>query len=275
MNYRVSERQQVVIIILLAGFVLFALAFFILAPINMQRLRLEKENEAKTDQLTREGFPLGEEPLIKQREAEERRKRELYAYWETVTNRLSTFPEMKSGNTAAVEHIDYKVALFDVENRLRERAHDLGIKIPRDLGLYDTLRSNEDARSRMLQLRAEEKVLDLLLDLKTGTIRSVEPLDPLQHGTGTRSDVFIEEYPVLVNCLCGVDNVLTLLRALKIRNPTLLVRRMRIQRLPGEATEQLELNATLSVLVFTKSAQSIAPVETRTEPSGPIRPLGH
>lgn len=275
MNYNVSERQQVVIIIALAGMVLFALAFFILAPINMRRHRLEKENNAKTDQLTREGYPLGEEPLIKQRVAEEQRKRELLMHWQTVTNRLAAFPETASVSTATIEHIDYKVALFDVENRLRDRADDLGIKIPRDLGLNDTLRSNEDARGRMLQLRAEEKVLDLLLDLKTGTIRSVEPLVPILHGVGPRNEVFLEEYPVLVDCQCGLDNVLTLLRALKTRAPTLVVRRMRIKRLPGEQPDQLELSAVLSALVFMKDAQAIAPAATRTTTAGPVMPLGH
>ena len=275
MKFDVSERQQVVIIIVVAGMVLFSLAFFILAPLNMRRHQLERENLAKTEQLTREGYPLGEEPLIQQRAAENQRKREFLKYWQDATNRLDAFPDMASTTTGTIEHIDYKVELFDVENHLRDRARQLGIKIPGDLGLDDTLRSNEDARTRTLQLRAVKKLVDLLLDLKTGTIKSVEPLEPFLHSAGANKEVFMEEYPVLLHCQSGLANVLTLLRALKTIDHTLVVRRLRIQRMPGDSAEQLELNAVLSALVFVKDAQEILPVETRKAAAGRVMPLGH
>jgi len=173
-----SERQQVTAIILCAALAVGLLWFFALLPLQRKRQGLERENRQMQEDLARGNYLLGEMPLENRKIAVLEEGKRLAREWRDGALTLSTFTNQTIQADRDVSKIDYKVALFEVRESLAKKAAERGIRPTFELAIDEAVPGNEDARKRMLQLRAVEKVMDAALDVKVGRVESVEPFEP-------------------------------------------------------------------------------------------------
>ena len=273
-----SERQQVLAIILMAGAIIFAIYFFLLLPQNQRRRRLTRDISGMRSQLQQQNYLMGESALRKERDEEDGHNHNLCTQWTNLAARLAAFSNQAELAKSYVGHIDFKVALFDVRRRLQHKSQELGISLPHHLGMDDEVRSNEDARQLMLQLRAVEKLVDMALDLKINMLRSIEPMPQILHrvgGSGTEEDpgdTYLEEYPVQVEFFGSFENLYDLLYAILEPEHVFVLRRLRVESTSYASPGLLTMKAMLSALVFTKGPEDTLPTRVasarRRTPTG-------
>ena len=270
-----SERQQVVAIILMAGAMIFALWFFLLTPLNRRRQNMENDIESLRAELASKDYLLGEGVLRGKLNDAEQRHDYLLSQWSNATARLTTFSNQQELVDSHVGRIDFKVALFDVRQRLLKKSRSLKIRLPHDLGIDMAVQSNEDARRLMLQLRTVEKLVDLALDLKIDMLRHIEPLLPVKHAAGEGRESFIEEYPVRLEFFGSLEDVYELFAAIFQPGHVFALKHLRVESASRNKPELLSVNATLSGLLFLKGPEAFTPTPrrrtltpTRTRPTG-------
>jgi Tfp pilus assembly protein PilO len=268
-----SERRQVLAIIVMAGTLLFLLWFFLLLPQSRTRSRLTRDISQMRQQLEQKNALLGQDTLLRRKQIEFERNEALLAEWKETTERLSAFTNRQELVAARIGHIDFKVALFDVRQRLRNKSKALDISLPYDLGMADSVSGNEDARKLMLQLRAVETLVDLALDQKINTLRHVQPLAPVRHDAEGSQESFFEEYPVRVEFFGSMENLYDLLRATLAPQHMFVLRNVKIEAPARDRPEALNISLVMGALVFLKS-----PEEMRLAPAKATRqmsPMGY
>jgi len=268
-----SQRQQVLAVILMAGAVLFALWFFLLTPLNRRRARLEREIQNMRSQLASKNYLLGENVLREKSREAQKHNADLRKEWERMRSHLTVFTNQTGLAESDIGHIDYKVALYDVRRRLLQKSRDLKISLPHDLGLDEAVRSNEDARKLMLQLRSVEKLVDLALDLKIDMLRDVMPLPPALHAAGEQNETFLEEYPVRIGFFGSLDNLYRLFHAVLQPGRTFALRHLRVETASRNRPGLLDVRAELSTFVFLKDPEEMNLAARK--PAAPGRPMGH
>lgn len=268
-----SERQQVVVIILAIGIVLFVLWYFLLLPMNRQRKRLEGDIESMAAELAQKSYLLGEDALQRRLNAEIERYRALEKEWQDTVAQLCALSPRDTA-ISNVERIDFKVALFTVRQRLLQKARSLGISLPYNLGVDETIVSNEDAFQRMLQLRVVEKLVDLALDLKIKTVRGVTPLPPIAHRAGAGRDEYFREYPLELDLYGTQDNLFELLNIVMEPGHVFVLRGLRVEPTGKGSSDVVNIKAVMSALVFLKGPGELTVASGETK-ARPRRPTGH
>lgn len=272
---KISERQQVVAIMGAVGALLFLLWFFLLLPMNRQRERLEQEIDGMTAELAQKNYLLGEDALQRRLDEEANRYQTLEKEWTKTVDYLGALAPREDMTTSSVAHIDFKVALFTVRQRLLQKSRTLGISLPYDLGVDETIVSDDDAFERMLQLRVVEKLVDLALDLKIKTVRGLRPLPPVAHRAGTAKEEYFREYPLELDLYGSQENLYELLDVVMEPGHVFVLRGLRVEPTGKTRADLLNIKAVMSALVFLKSPGELshAPLPSKTE--RPRRPLGH
>ncbi len=242
----VSERQQVVAIIVLSIAAILGLWFFLLRPQAERRREITRQWERH--QRSRYAH-LSREDLIRERDTVEANLRQVQAQWDEIRKRLSTYTLAEALIGAQVGNIDYKVELLNERRRLAEKSEQLGIElIPRDLGMPTAVTTQKDARVLLLKLRAIEKLADLTLDRRITRLIAIEPLDPLHHRLPGREDVFLEEYPIQTEFEISFEALYQLMHSVFERNRVFVFRQLRVNA--GDTPESpLRVNAVLSALI--------------------------
>jgi hypothetical protein len=243
------KRQQVLAVVLAGVCLILCILACPLSALKYNTATLERRIAAKSDELSKKNYLLGEKTLGEKRQEEQARNALLTDEWRRMVARVSVFP--KSEEQASVGHIDFKVKLFDVRQRLLRKSRSLDIGLPGDLGVDDAIHSDEDARKKMLQLRTVEKLVNLALDLKIVTLRSIEPLPPVSHQTEQKV-AFLEEYPVRMEFSGDIGNLYDLLNATIEPDSTLALKRVRIEPARGRSN-LLNIEVVMSSLVFLKT----------------------
>lgn len=272
---KVSERQQVAAIILAIGAILFVLWYFLLLPMNRQRKRMEQEIDRMSAELAQKNFLLGEDALQRKLDMETSRYRQTEKEWKDSVAHLGAITPREDAATSSVAHIDFKVALFTVRQRLMQKSRTLGISLPNDLGVDETIVSSEDAFQRMLQLRVVEKLVDLALDLRIKTVRGLLPLPPVAHRTAPGQPEYFREYPLELDLYGTQDDLYELLAVVTEPGNVFVLRGLRVESTGRTRTDLLNIKAVMSALVFLKEPGDLTgtpgePVEKR-----PRQPMGH
>jgi DNA-binding transcriptional MerR regulator len=268
-----SERQQVLAIIVLGSTLLFVLSFFLLLPQIRKNEALKADIKKIESQLSARNFMRDEATLQKILKEEERHLAELLQDWNTLADRMTTLTDWQDIAETRVDVIDYKVALYSVQQRLNRKALTMNIKLPPDLGMNAEIAGSEDARRRMLQLRSVEKLVDMILNLKIASVRIIEPLPQVQHPAPGTTDIYLEEYPVRLLFRGNRENLYAMLHGILESQNTFFLRSIRIEPL-GPPFEELEAHAVLSCLLFTKDVKELAKPAAPTKPKA-TGPLGH
>jgi Tfp pilus assembly protein PilO len=266
-----NERQQLTALAVGLVLLIGAAYYFVMLPVIRNRRVLESEIARMRQTMAAGGALLEELPLESRRNALRQaavRRREC---WEKAARELSTFEKQEILRTPVVGIIDFKVALFEVRERLRRKADEYGIRPTFELAIDEKVLSNEDARKRMLQLRAAERIMDTTLGLKVHRIESVEPLEPVAHQDPETGEVFLEEYPVRIQFVGNIENVYAFFQELFQTNRVFAVRRMRLEKESLNNPDRIRAEATVSALVFLRQIEE---VQMPKRPSAFVRPLG-
>ncbi len=253
----ISERQQVTGIILATALLMGLLWFFALMPLQRKREALEGENRRMQEDLAKGNYLLGEMPLENRKIAVLAEGKRLADEWRESAELLSTFEKQSIQGTQDVSKIDFKVALFEVKQSLSKKATERGIRPSFDLAIDEMVLSNEDARKRMLQLRAVEKLMDAAIDLKVGRVETVEPLEPITHRDETTGEVFLEEYPVRIQYVGTIENVYAFIHKVFEPGVVFAYRRMKIEKESLQTPDRVRADATLSALVFLRAVEEM------------------
>ncbi len=267
-----SERQQVLAVILGGGLFLSALWFFLLTPLNRQRRALEKDIEQIRTELAAKGLLLDMTALNETRQQAYDEHKSRRAEWLQAAGHIQSIEESGAG-IGGVGHIDYKVALFDVRHRLQRKARALNVVLPADLGMEAAIRSNEDARERMYQLRAVERLVDLCLDVNIPRLQSIAPLEPNGIMLPGSTTVYMREYPVKLEFLGSMDNLYALFETVAQPGRLFALRQCRIESTVADTRDILEISLTLSALLSVVEPDELtpaakAPVQRLTRPLG-------
>lgn len=262
----ISERQQIVGIILAAALLVGLLWFFALLPLQHKRLALEQENRRMREDLAKGNYLLGEMPLENKKIGITAEGKRLAEEWQESAKLLSTFEKQSIQGTQDVSKIDFKVALFEVRESLSRKASERGIKPNFDLAIDETVLSNEDARKRMLQLRAVEKLMDAAIDLKVGRVETVEPLEPIAHKDELTGELFLEEYPVRIQYAGSIENVYGFIHKVFQPGSVFVYRRMKIEKESLQNPDRVRADATMSALVFLRSVDEMKALPGKTGP---------
>ncbi|MBA4389082.1 MAG: hypothetical protein C0404_13960 [Verrucomicrobia bacterium] len=267
-----SERQQVLAIILTAGLVIFLLWFFLLLPQNRKRELLEKEIESGRAQLEQGNYLLDENALTRLREAERAYNSSLSSEWMATVQRITSFTNMQEFTSLKMGHIDFKVALFEVRYRLQKNAESLKISLPKDLGMDETVTSEEDSRKLMIQLRTVETLVNLALDLNLDAVKCIEPFPVLFRETESGKEAYLEEYPVHVELAGSMDDLYSLFRGINKTGQVFVLKHLKIAAPSPGKPDVLSINCVLSAMVFTKK-----PTDLAAKPRKPLTsaPVGH
>lgn len=269
----ISQRQQVVAIIVVAGIVIAGLWYFLLYPQHKSRRQLEKRIAEMREQLERSNALVGEAALRKRKNVILDKHAELTNEWAAIVESVGSFSDESEAIAEEVGSIDFKMALYEVQQRMNGKAVIAGISIPPELGMVETVESDEDARTLMMQLRALEKLVDALLDIDISMLRSVEPLRPIVHGFGAAGTPYLEEYPVHVEFLGDLENLYDLYHAVLESGNVLTVRRIRIKAASPNNNDLLRVRAIMSALVFLKNPSKI---DLNVKKSAAyVAPMGH
>jgi len=260
------ETRQILVILLAAGVAMLLIISILLVPLNSRRNRLENDIATMKTRLASNNYLLGVDVLQGKKKDEILRKNSLHNEWRQMVARISSFS--KADETPDVGHIDYKVALFDVRQRLIKKSKTLNIELPDNLGMDDTVRSDEDSRKLMLELRAVERLVDLALDMKIVVLRNIAPLPPVRHTVD--NTLFLEEYAVQLEFSGNVKNLYDLLRGMTEPKSTFALKHIRIES-GRNRRDMLNVTIVASSLVFLKDPDEMPlTVQTATR-----APLGH
>lgn len=264
-----------VAIIVSAGAAISLLWFFLLLPMNRHRHQLEDDIVTMSSELAQKNYFFGEAALERRLAEESSNYETLRQEWRKTAAALQAYTPKEDMETSTVAHIDFKVALFDVRQRLLKKSKTLGVSLPRDIGVDEAVESNDDAYQRMLQLRVVEKMLDLALDLKIKTVREIRPLPPVRHRSGPAREEFFTEYPLELDLFGSMDNLYELMAAVLEPGHVFVLRGLRLEPVTATKTDLFTIKAVMSAMLFAKSPGEIA---VAPQPQGGPRraaPLGH
>lgn len=256
---RLSERQQVALIIGVGGAALFLLWYFLLMPMNARRHRLEQQIASMSNELAQRNYLLGEDALGEKKVAAAANLRRLQEEWLGTVGQLNAFTNGEVGAKSEIGHIDFKVALFDTRQRLLGKSRALGISLPHDFGVEEPVDSDEDPRQRMLELRVVERLVDLVLDQKIKTVREVTPKPAITHTVGSDRKVFLQEYPLEITFYGSTENLYALLGSILQPEHVFVVRSLRAEAASRNSPGLLSVRAVISALVFADNLAELTP----------------
>lgn len=241
-----TERAQVVFIILIIAASAFCTWHFVVQP----QLEMADNNRAVREQLESSRyakFSIADMQAMASHESTN--LTQLSNEWARIAERLAAFPNQTVMRNTEVNLIDYKSYLYDIRERLKAKSGELKIQlIPADLGLDDTVTTADDARVRMLQLKAVEKLADLALDRQIQRLVEIYPLSPVEHKDAKGRKIF-EEYPVRMECDVDFEHLYTFFQSVFEENQVFTFRNVRVESGPT-FDAKLRVKAVLSALLF-------------------------
>lgn len=249
-----SQRRQVATIIMVAGVLIAALWFFLLHPQIKERRALERQILEMRSELERTNYYSDEEALHGRKRAILKLHGRIEEEWENAITNIGLFVGGGDPLAESVGHIDFKMALIEMQTRLNQKALAAGISVPPELGMMPTVESDEDARTLMIQLRSLEKLVDMLIDIEVSMVRDVEPMAPIAHSIGDDdTKILFEEYPIHIEFLGDLENLYDLYHAILEPGHVFALRRIRVNAASPRNDDLLRVRAILSALVFLKN----------------------
>lgn len=245
-SIRLSERQQVLLVIPVVLIAIAIVWFLVLAP----KFERRREIERLRDQLQKSPYAAQSmENLLKIAAHERELGEQTKAEWEATVARLATL-HAPGAELKTVGRIDYKMELFKARSALSRRSEELGVQlVPQDLGLRDTLGAGAgEVKVRWLQLKTVEKLVDTILGRQVFKLHAISPLDPIPH-KGRDKKLLFTEYPVDVDFEVAFEDLYIFFQSILEEDRVFFIRNMRIRAgtVPGDP---LRVEAVLSSAIF-------------------------
>lgn len=242
-----------------------ALYAFLLRPIERdrqrqaaeaERLRREWESLAQRYQEVPIQVLLDRERMLTQSIMAERDRIEARAHTLRDGMRLSDI--MLSG---AEGRIDFKITLFEVRDRLGRIAEERGVQLPPDLGIAETIVSDEQAQMRFWQLAATVLLIEQCMEADIRVIHAVEAREPLQLPPVTSGLPGVVAYPVSLRFKATYERFHALLNALSVEPGFFAVRSFWIRRSDPADPDYLECHIVALALRNTAARMDDRPFE--------------
>jgi len=246
----------------------------ILTPANNKRKQVQANITLTETELARMGLLLDRDILKRELNKEISYNSDLLNEWSNTVARLDGFPQLPNMPAERIGKIDYKVALFDVKQRLLKKARAMEIELTSDIGMEAVVKSSEDARRLMYQLKSVETLLDTALDMKIKTVKFVEPLKPKGYHPEKSTEVFVEEYPVRIRMYGDVESLYDLLSSALASEHFLVLKNLQVRSVSENKPDLLDISAVMSSLLFIKSPETMDTIKNAIAPIK-ITPKGH
>ena len=154
-----------------------------------------------------------------------------------LRERFHTFADVmaeKASREGQEGRIDFKVSLEEAREYLQAEASSSGVSLPLDLGMPDTIASDEKAPSRIGQLATVVRLVEVILPLDIRKVTDIQPLLPLSYPRDEGDPLVTREFPVRVGMECTDVQLQAFLRAIQLPESFFTLRRIQVEMLePG------------------------------------------
>ncbi len=191
--------------------------------------------------------------------------------WEQHRLKVDTFhgalPERARVAASDDARIDFKVALFNARQTLQKLARTSGVKLTDDLGIEETIDSEEDTESRLWELGAVVRLVELLIASEVDSVETIAAMPPFVYARVPDENEYALAFPVRVSLQCTYAQLQQLLATLCREECFYAISRCDITR-PSLNAQHLRVQLTCSALRFLVGAdneqeQAGAPPDTR------------
>ncbi|MBT3296429.1 MAG: hypothetical protein HN919_20635 [Verrucomicrobia bacterium] len=182
------------------------------------------------------------------------RNRQLVAEWARLRETVDTFRDRDAIREALPTYedgrIDFKVALFDAREQLVERAAKAGVSLPEDLGIPETIGTEERAELRLWQLAATVRLVQLAIDARLPAISVIESETPVAFSLDDDAAQMAMEFPTRMVLRCSFRHLVRFLDNLSREGSFYALRRLRVERLGEPGAEMLEADIVAGAFLF-------------------------
>ncbi len=191
------------------------------------------------------------------------RNRRLVAEWDALRERVDTF----EGHNVLKEtlptyddgRIDFKVALFNAREELLERAAEADVVLPEDLGVSETIGSEERAELRLWHLAATVRLVQLAIDAKLPALTHIEPGVPMALALDHDATQMAMEFPTRLVVRCSFKHLARFLDKLSREGSFYAVRKLHVERLGTHSSRMLEAEIVAGAILFQVRNGAMAP----------------
>jgi len=236
-----TERMQVILVLV---FVVVS-AFLTINFIVLKQLDTREQHQNQTQEMSSNPYASqSTENMVTTKGHEQTNLQSLSNEWVQIAERLASLQSQEVKDTI----IDYKVQLYEVRERLQKKSDELKIKLIPTEFMDETLSSDEDTHTRILQLNAVELLANLALDRQIQQLVEIYPLTPISH-IDKKSQKTFTEYPVRVECDVDFTHLYSFFQTVFEENRVFIFRNIRIESGPT-FDSKLRVKAILSALLF-------------------------
>jgi len=235
-----TERMQVILILAFVVLSAFLTVHFVVLK---QRDTIEQHHEQRQQMETSRYASQSLANMQTIADHERKNLQTLSNEWAQVAERLTSLQSQVPANI-----IDYKITLHDVRERLQTKSEELKITLIPTEFMDDTLTSDEDVLTRLLQLNAIELLANLALENKIEQLVEIYPLSPITHVDQKGKKTFTE-YPVRLECDVDFTHLYSVFQSVFDQEQFFTFRNIRIESGPTFASK-LRVKAILSALLF-------------------------
>ncbi|MEM7392654.1 MAG: hypothetical protein AAF492_09935 [Verrucomicrobiota bacterium] len=247
-------RRNILLIIVLVPPLLLTLAVKTIRPMLQERERGLAEQAEVEERLKQIERKYAARPLAGQVEEARLTSETLNADWTALREQLDTFQQGSplGRNLPSTEEgrIDFKVALFNARKELQKLAEERDIEIPEDLGMAETLVTDENTEARLWQLASLVKLVRQCVELGIPRVKSVQPVPPVscRSDDEDQPETIFCEFPVRIDMDCEFQHSLAFLDDVMQDGRFFTLRRFELEKRAQEAGAPLHLSAVYSGL---------------------------
>jgi hypothetical protein len=247
-------RTQVVLILVLGLVAMGGLWLFVLTPLREEIVLSGDEILNSDEELAAFTAKMEDGALGERLSDAARRNRRLVAEWEALRSRVHTF----QGHSALREalpayddgRIDFKVALFDAREQLLERAEEAGVTLPEDLGVSETIGTEERAELRLWHLVATVRLVQLAIDARLPAITRIESGVPMAFALDDEAAQMAMEFPTRLVVRCSFKHLVRFLDRLSKEGSFYAVRKLQVACVGIHSAGMLEAEIVAGAILF-------------------------
>jgi hypothetical protein len=274
-----TARNRVLAILQITLACLFAAGislYFVIRRVHAvdgELARVEAALSARQKKYARRSLP-------EQTSLDEQRNQQLRQMWEQLRLQVDTFhgvlPERASFAMAEDARIDFKVAVISARQALQEMATSHGVELTADLGITETIDTGDVTETRLWELAAVVRLVELLISTKVQAIDAITSLPPFIYAEVPSENEVAVAFPVRIDVRCRYDQLKPLLDSLGQEDSFYAVGQCQISR-PSLAGNSLLVQLECSALRFVVGAAPRGPedgADTAPPDNPPVRRRG-
>ncbi|MBL7076193.1 MAG: hypothetical protein ISS31_01865 [Kiritimatiellae bacterium] len=247
-------RTQVVLILVVCLVVTGALWAFVLNPLQEEIGACDEQILNVEDELAAFRVRMEDGGLSERLATATVRNRQLVAEWDYLRERMDTFRDYTDIRKALPTYddgrIDFKVALFDAREQLLENAEAADVVLPEDLGVSETIGSEERAELRLWHLVATMRLVQLAIDARLPAIEHIESGVPLAFALNDDASQMAMEFPTRMVVRCSFKHLVRFLDMLSQQGSFYSIRKVRVERMGTHGARMLEAEIVAGAFLF-------------------------